>query len=93
LGFSQRELEAMSGVSQAAISRYEKYEADIGGDSIVKLCKVFNCSADYLLGMTDDPRPYRDIAELSEAERRLLSAWHAGDLKSVLRVLAEEESK
>ena len=87
---NQRELADASGVSQAAISRYENGESDLGSTSIAQLCRVLNCSADYIIGLTDDARPYRDLDELTENERMLLKAWHAGDLNAVLRLLVEE---
>jgi transcriptional regulator with XRE-family HTH domain len=85
---NQRTLSDLSGVSQAAISRYEHGESDLGGVSVAQLCRVLGCSADYLLGLTDDPRPYRDLNELTDAERRLLSAWHENDLHTVIKLLA-----
>ena len=40
---------------------YEKKEVTPSAELILKLAKAFNVSADYLLGLTDDPRPVDEI--------------------------------
>lgn len=49
---SQSELSRKSDVSQQQISRYEK-GLRMTEDSIVKVCKALEVSADYLLGLID----------------------------------------
>lgn len=41
------------GVSNRAISFYEKGERDISTETLLKLSEIFNCSTDYLLYKTD----------------------------------------
>lgn len=36
------------------ISRYEREEIDLSTDMIIKICKFFDVSADYLLGIKDE---------------------------------------
>ena len=54
---SQRTLARETGLSPAIISRYESGERTPTEDVIYKIARYFNVSADYLLGLTDDPRP------------------------------------
>ena len=52
------------------ISRYERGEADPDVATILRLCEIFGCTADYLLGRSAVPS-----AELSPEEEDLLTAW------------------
>lgn len=51
---NQSELGKLVGVSKQAISGWERGRRTPSADDLVKLCEVLNCSADYLLGLTDD---------------------------------------
>ena len=44
-------------------ARYERGWRDIPTDLLRKLAKLYNTSTDYILEMTDDPRPYKRITE------------------------------
>ena len=44
-------------VLEQAYQRYEYGKKIPGIDKLEKLCRYFNISADYLLGLTDEPRP------------------------------------
>ena len=50
---SQNELSRVSNISQAQISRYEKLQ-QLTEDSIIRLCKALEISADHLLGLIDN---------------------------------------
>lgn len=39
---------------QKTISRYERQEADLGTQEIIKLCHIFKVSSDFLLGLEDE---------------------------------------
>ena len=53
---TQRTLAELLGVSVTKISDMEKGRRTTGIDNIVLLCRHYNVSADYLLGLTDEPR-------------------------------------
>lgn len=38
--------------------RYEKAETPVTADFIVRIAKLYNVSADYILGLTNDKRKY-----------------------------------
>ena len=62
------------GVQQETISAYEKGKAMPTVDTLLKLCKYYNCSADYLLDLTDVKPTVNDllIDHLSSEEAELI---------------------
>lgn len=56
-GYTQTDLAKLIGMEQNNYSKYERGEREIGRKTIIKLCQIYNISADYLLGLTDEPRP------------------------------------
>lgn len=54
---TQKELAAILGTSQQAYLKYEKGINEMPVKRIIKLCNHYNLSADYILGLTDDPKP------------------------------------
>lgn len=45
-------------MSQTGYSKYETGENDIPTQVLLKLADFYGTSVDYLLGCTDEPRPY-----------------------------------
>lgn len=56
---SQRELAEILGVSQSGYSKYETGENDIPTAILIRLSQLYHTSVDYLLGLTNNPVPYR----------------------------------
>ena len=46
-------------ISQTTYSRYESGTLDISSVSLIKLAKFYGTSIDYLIGLTDNRKPYR----------------------------------
>jgi len=55
---TQQKMAAYLNVTQATYSRYESGELDIPTTILIKLAKYHKVSVDYLLGLTDNPKPY-----------------------------------
>jgi len=53
-GESQADIARETGVSIPAVNRWENGNRAARSDSIVALCKHFNVSADWLLGLSDE---------------------------------------
>ena len=70
---TQLEVGQALGVGNTAVSMYECGNRKFDDENIRILCKLFNCSADYLLGMTNYPKP------LSEEDSRILAAYYAAN--------------
>ncbi|MCI9514396.1 MAG: helix-turn-helix transcriptional regulator, partial [Oscillospiraceae bacterium] len=56
--WSQTELAQKLGMSQTGYSKYETGENDVPTAILIQLAEIYQTSVDYLLGRTDDPRPY-----------------------------------
>ncbi len=54
----QRDMAKVLGCSQVCYSYYEIGRSDIPTDVLIKLAQYYNTSVDYLLGLTDEARPY-----------------------------------
>ncbi len=57
--YKQKEIAQILGIKQSAYSKYEKRRTKIQVEDIIKLCKLYNVSADYILGFTDTPEPLK----------------------------------
>lgn len=76
-GWLQADLAKKLQTSRQAIGNYETGERSPDVETILKLCEIFGCSADYLLGRSVLPSP-----ELSEEETELLLAFRRADDRS-----------
>ena len=56
--WNQTELTQKLGMSQTGYSKYETGENDVPTAILIQLAEIYRTSVDYLLGLTDDPRPY-----------------------------------
>lgn len=52
-GITQSQLAEMLSTTQSTVGKYEREEIQLTVDTIIKICKVFEVSADYLLGLED----------------------------------------
>ena len=89
--WSQTELAERSGLSQNAISNYERGDREPGSTALAALARALECSADYLLGLTDDPTPGHLPAGLTETEQKIVEAIRADDLLGAIRLIVGGE--
>ena len=59
-GEQQTELATAIGATQATISDIENGRRATSFDRLAAICIHYNVSADYLLGLVDEPRPLND---------------------------------
>lgn len=57
-GLTQAALAQVLHVSQTTYSRYESGALDIPSASLIALARFYATSIDYLVGLSDNPRPY-----------------------------------
>lgn len=76
-GWLQSELAARLNTGKNTVSRYETEQRQLDPETILKLCEIFDVSADYLLGRAALPSP-----ELSEEETELVLAFRRADDRS-----------
>ena len=55
----QRAIAELLHVSQATYSRYESGALDVPSGALITLALFYHTSVDYLLGLTNEPAPYR----------------------------------
>lgn len=72
--WSQARLGKEMNCAGITISRYETGQRELDSETINKLCDIFGCTSDYLLG-----RSLLPTAELTEEEATLLLAYRAAD--------------
>ena len=71
-GWTQTQLGARVGMAKTTISGYEKGDHQVDPEMICKLCDLFGCTADYLLGRSLSPAPV-----MSSQDAIVLEAYHA----------------
>ena len=54
---TQQQVADILGTSQTMYARYERGANEMPIRHLITLCKYYNVSADYILGMTDIPKP------------------------------------
>lgn len=58
-GQKQEELGLVLNVGKSQISELERGSASTTLEKLSIICEYYNVSADYLLGLTDEPKPYK----------------------------------
>lgn len=87
---TQDELAERAGMGQGQMNKYENGKSDPSLEVIIRLSQELDVSADWLLGLVDDPISHLSEDDLSTDERRLLAAYRSGQLQEALRVLSRE---
>ncbi|CCZ17444.1 dNA-binding helix-turn-helix protein [Clostridium sp. CAG:780] len=60
---TQKQIGELLNMSQTGYNQYEIGKNDIPTNILIKLAKFYNTSIDYLLGLTDEIKPYPRIKE------------------------------
>ena len=71
-GIKQLELAELLSVKQQSISKYETGVLDLATENIAKLCAFFDCTADYLLGLSS-----QRTHQIPDEDAALVAAYHA----------------
>ena len=76
---------------KAQISKYEKGHITPSSQMVYALAEYLECSADYLLGMADEPHSTANQAiELSPLELRIINLLRAGKLREMLEIAIKD---
>jgi len=87
---TQDDLAQALDISEPQIWRYENGESKPRGDVVIKFATFFGVSADYLLGLSDNPGINLD-GDLSPKERAAIAAWRRGERFEAVKVIVEDE--
>ncbi len=97
---NQQKIAVDIGITQESISKYEIGKAFPSKDILIKLADYLNCSIDYLLGRTENPKVNRDnVFNKDEKIENLifrynrLSDENKNKLEGCLLALEQEENK
>ena len=75
-GWTQAQLGKRIDAAKNTVSGYENGTRQLTPVLIGRLCDLFGCTADYLLGRSASPLPV-----ISDEDARLLEAYHAASLR------------
>lgn len=89
LGLSQAEFAQRIKISQQQVSIYESGRTKPSADVLAHIAKALDCSADYLLGLTDDSRAHLRESDLSSSEREFLRHFRRRNLRGIQEVIAD----
>lgn len=89
-GYTQESLAAELKTDKRQITRWENGESIPGGEKIAELSSVLRVSADFLLGLSDDPMPQMRIDNMTDDERRVVAAMRRGEKLEAIRVIAND---
>ena len=56
--FTQNTVATYLGIAQTTYSQYELGKRSLPIELVIELCKFYNVSADYLLGLTNKKKPF-----------------------------------
>ena len=56
---TQAEVGSILNKSQQGYNHIEAGRAELKIDDLIKLCRYYNLSADYIIGLTSKPKPYK----------------------------------
>lgn len=56
---TQRQIAAILNITQPQYFRYEQGYRDIPTDLLIALAKQYDTTTDYILGLTNDPKPHK----------------------------------
>jgi transcriptional regulator with XRE-family HTH domain len=90
-GYTHQQLAELLDLALPQIWRYEAGKTDPSGDIVARIARVFNVSADYLLGLTDEPTPPGALEDgLSPKERTVLSALRRGQNYEAIKMIVSD---
>ena len=86
-GMSARKFAEIIGIKYTTYYGYENGTREPGSQTVTKICNYFGCTADYLLGLSDDPKGYFDEKKSPAPAKAETKEVTREELISVLRTL------
>lgn len=90
-GYTQVELAEKVNIGSRQIWRYENEETIPDAVTMAQIATVLGVSTDYLVGLSDVPRPY-DGGELSPRERYVIDSMRSGHVQDAVRIIVTPDA-
>lgn len=84
---TQKELAQKLNVSHSNVSGWEKGKWQPDLDSVIKICKLFGCSSDYLIGLKTDNKNNEVIKSKDPLEEELVNLFSELDFGSKNQII------
>lgn len=88
-GYTQEEFSELLGTTRLQIWRWENEKSIPDAEEIVRLARILNVTADYLLGISND-LPGLIESDLTIKERSVVAAMRRGNISEAIRVILGE---
>lgn len=89
--YTQIELAEMLDLGSKEIWRYENGESVPNADTLAKIAQFLGVTMDYLMGLSDDPKPLYKSDYLTEREQSLVAAVRSGDKVRAIKAIVDDE--
>lgn len=74
-GWTQSQAAERLGISSQVVSNYERDYRSPDKETLSRIAKVFNCSLDWLLGVTDNPERIDDLSPFDKKDKPVNRAF------------------
>lgn len=92
LGYTQEDISEIVQTSRRSVTAWETGSVP-NGEMLARLAQALQTSADFLLGLTDDPTPYNNLKnELSPQEQEIISSMRRGDTVGAIRAIVSTDT-
>ena len=82
---TQYELAERLNLKASAVSKYEKGITEPSISTLIKIAEIFNCSVDYLLGLSDDKNRYSS-KKFTLKEVNIITRYRELSLENQIRI-------
>lgn len=87
-GHNPKSLSEMIGVSERNLWRLLSGTGSTTDHTVVQIAQALDVSADYLLGLSDDPNNHLKIDNMSDEEKSVLIALRRGEKLRAIEIIA-----
>lgn len=84
---SQQEAADALGITTQAISNFELGKRTPNTERIIEFCRLYNASADFMLGFVGQPDQHLELTSLRPDQQKLLELYEDGKIPRVIRQL------
>ncbi len=92
-GYSRRELARLCGLAESVISKYESGSSEPNIESLKLIAETLTVSADYLLGLTDDPHGHIGDGQIAAEEQAMIDTFRRDGWAGVARLGLDKVTK